>query len=69
MLGELYAAAGDSTGVALRQIWQGAAEAARMAPADQRKHVAHSGATAAIGLFTGVAGDTTALSELRALVG
>jgi tetratricopeptide (TPR) repeat protein len=68
MLGELYAAAGTPP-AALRQIWQGAAEAARMAPAEQRKHIAHSGATAAIGLFTGVAGDTTALTELRALSG
>jgi serine/threonine protein kinase/tetratricopeptide (TPR) repeat protein len=67
-LGELYAAAGGP-GSALRQIWQGAAEAARMAPPDQRRHIAHSGATAAIGLFTGLAADTTALHELQALSG
>lgn len=67
-LGELYAAAGAPTS-ALRQIWQGAAEAARMAPTEQRKHVAHSGATAAIGLFTGLAADTTALNELQAISG
>jgi eukaryotic-like serine/threonine-protein kinase len=67
-LGELYAAAGAPTS-ALRQIWQGAAEAARMAPTEQRKHVAHSGASAAIGLFTGLAADTTALNELHAISG
>jgi tetratricopeptide (TPR) repeat protein len=68
MLGELYASAGAPP-AALRQIWQGAAEAARMAPADQRKHIAHSGATAAIGLFTGLAADSTAVGELEALSG
>jgi eukaryotic-like serine/threonine-protein kinase len=67
-LGELYAAAGAPTS-ALRQIWQGAAEAARMAPSEKRKHVAHSGATAAIGLFTGLAADPTALNELQAISG
>ena len=34
-----------------------------MAPPDERKHMAHSGATAAIGLFTGLAADSTALNE------
>jgi tetratricopeptide (TPR) repeat protein len=68
MLGELYAAAGGPA-PALRQIWQSAAEAARMAPPDERKHIAHSGASAAIGLFTGLAGDTTALQELRVISG
>jgi serine/threonine-protein kinase len=68
MLGEMYAAAGGPAS-ALRQIWQTAAEAARMAPADQRKHIAHSGASAAIGLFTGLAADTTALQELQAISG
>jgi serine/threonine protein kinase/tetratricopeptide (TPR) repeat protein len=68
VLGELYAAAGGPTS-ALRQIWQGAAEAARMAPADERRHVIHSGATAAIGLFTGLAADTTAVTELHAISG
>jgi tetratricopeptide (TPR) repeat protein len=68
VLGELYAAAGGPA-PALRQIWQSAAEAARMAPADERKHVAHSGASAAIGLFTGLAGDTTALQELQVISG
>jgi serine/threonine protein kinase/tetratricopeptide (TPR) repeat protein len=68
MLGELYAAAGGPP-AALRQIWQGAAEAARMAPAEYRKHIAHSGASAAIGLFTGIAADTTALHELQVISG
>jgi eukaryotic-like serine/threonine-protein kinase len=67
-LGELYAAAGGPPS-ALRQIWQSTAEAARMTPAEQRKHVAHSGASAAIGLFTGLAADTTALHELGVLSG
>ena len=68
MLGELYAAAG-APAAALRQIWQAAAEAARMAPVDERKHIVHSGATAAIGLFTGLAADTTAMQELRVISG
>jgi serine/threonine protein kinase/tetratricopeptide (TPR) repeat protein len=68
MLGELYAAAGGPPS-ALRQIWQGTAEAARMAPAEHRKNIAHSGASAAIGLFTGVAADSTALRELQVISG
>jgi tetratricopeptide (TPR) repeat protein len=68
MLGELYAAAGGPPS-ALRQIWQAAAEAARMSPPDQRKHIAHSGASAAIGLFTGIAADTVALRELQVISG
>jgi eukaryotic-like serine/threonine-protein kinase len=68
MLGDLYAATGAPAS-ALRQIWQGAAEAARMASAEHRKHVAHTGASAAIGLFTGVAADTTALHELQVISG
>ena len=67
-LGELYAAAGGPS-PALREIWQGAAEAARMSPTEHRKHIAHTGASAAIGLFTGLAADTTALHELRVISG
>jgi hypothetical protein len=67
-LGELYGATGVPT-ASLRQVWQSAAEAVRMAPADRRTHVAHSGASAAIGLFTGPAADSSALSEYRALTG
>jgi tetratricopeptide (TPR) repeat protein len=67
-LGDLYAATGVPAS-SLRQVWQSAAEAGRMAPADQRKHVAHSGASAAIGLFTGPAADSTALTEYQAMTG
>ena len=68
MLGELYAAAG-APAASLRQIWQSAAEAGRMATPDKRKHLVHTGATAAIGLFTGLAADSTALTELQAMSG
>ena len=68
MLGELYAAAGGPA-ASLRQIWQSAAEAGRMATPDKRKHLVHAGATAAIGLFTGLAADSTALNELQAISG
>ena len=67
-LGGLYAATGVPAS-SLRQVWQSAAEAGRMATADQRKHVAHSGAAAAIGLFAGPAGDSTALTEYQAMTG
>jgi tetratricopeptide (TPR) repeat protein len=67
-LGELYSATGGPT-ASLRQVWQSAAEAVRMAPTDQRTHVAHSGASAAIGLFTGPSADTSALNEYRTLTG
>jgi tetratricopeptide (TPR) repeat protein len=40
-----------------------------MASPEKRKHLAHSGASAAIGLFTGVASDTTALVEYRTMSG
>jgi eukaryotic-like serine/threonine-protein kinase len=68
VMGELYAAAGAPAS-ALRRIWQGTAEAARLAPAEQRKHIAHTGATAAIGLFTGLEADSSALKELQAISG
>jgi eukaryotic-like serine/threonine-protein kinase len=67
-LGDLYAAAGAPAS-SLRQIWQSAAEAGRMGPPDKRKHLVHTGASAAIGLFTGLAGDSTALTELQAMSG
>jgi tetratricopeptide (TPR) repeat protein len=67
-LSDLYGATGVPT-ASLRQVWQSAAEAVRMAPADQRVHVAHSGASAAIGLFAGPAADSSAISEYRALTG
>ena len=67
-LSELYGATGVPT-ASLRQVWQSAAEAVRMASSEQRTHVAHSGASAAIGLFTGPAADSSALAEYRALTG
>ncbi|HEU4682208.1 MAG TPA: protein kinase [Gemmatimonadales bacterium] len=68
MLGELYAAAG-APAASLRQIWQSAAEAGRMATPEKRKHLVHTGASAAVGLFTGIAGDSTALHEYQVLSG
>jgi tetratricopeptide (TPR) repeat protein len=67
-LGELYGATGVPT-ASLRQVWQSAAEAVRMAPGEDRAHLAHSGASAAIGLFTGPAADSSAIAEYRALTG
>ena len=68
VLGELYASMGVPAS-SLRQVWQSAAEAGRMAPMDKRRHLAHSGASAAIGLFAGPAADTTAIAEYRAITG
>jgi eukaryotic-like serine/threonine-protein kinase len=68
VLGDLYAGVGVPA-ASLRQVWQSAAEAGRMAPLEKRKHMAHSGAAAAIGLFTGPSADSTALVEYRALTG
>jgi serine/threonine-protein kinase len=67
-LSELYAAAGGPA-ASLRQIWQSAAEAGRMATPERRKHLVHTGAPAAIGLFTGLAADSSALVELEAISG
>jgi tetratricopeptide (TPR) repeat protein len=68
LLGDLYAAAGAPAS-SLRQIWQSAAEAGRMAPPDKRAHLVHTGASAAVGLFTGLAGDSSALMEFQAISG
>jgi len=68
VLGELYAGVGVPA-ASLRQVWQSAAEAGRMAAADTRKHLVHSGASAAIGLFTGPSADSTALVEYQAMTG
>jgi tetratricopeptide (TPR) repeat protein len=68
VLGELYAGVGVPAS-SLRQVWQSAAEAGRMAAADSRKHLVHSGASAAIGLFTGPSADSSALVEYRAMTG
>ena len=68
VLGELYAGVGVPA-ASLRQVWQSAAEAGRMAAPDSRKHLMHSGASAAIGLFTGPSADSSALVEYRAMTG
>lgn len=68
VLGELYAGVGVPA-ASLRQVWQSAAEAGRMAGPDARKHLVHSGASAAIGLFTGPSADSTALVEYRSMTG
>jgi eukaryotic-like serine/threonine-protein kinase len=68
VLGELYGGVGVPAS-SLRQVWQSAAEAGRMAAPDSRKHLMHSGASAAIGLFTGPSADSTALVEYRAMTG
>jgi eukaryotic-like serine/threonine-protein kinase len=67
-MGELYGGVGVPA-ASLRQVWQSAAEAGRMAAPDSRKHLVHSGASAAIGLFTGPTADSTALVEYRAMTG
>jgi eukaryotic-like serine/threonine-protein kinase len=67
-MGELYAGVGVPAS-SLRQVWQSAAEAGRMAAPDSRKHLVHSGASAAIGLFTGPSADSSALVEYRAMTG
>ncbi|HEY7611953.1 MAG TPA: protein kinase [Gemmatimonadales bacterium] len=67
-MGELYGGVGVPA-ASLRQVWQSAAEAGRMAAPDARKHLVHSGASAAIGLFTGPTADSTALVEYRAMTG
>jgi tetratricopeptide (TPR) repeat protein len=68
MLGELYAGVGVPVS-SLRQVWQSAAEAGRMAAPESRKHLVHSGASAAIGLFTGPSADSSALVEYRSMTG
>jgi serine/threonine-protein kinase len=67
IVGELYAAVGADAGT-LRRVWAGAAEASRSSPPEQRKEVAFTGATAAIGLLA-ESGDASAVEELRALTG
>ncbi|HEU4697759.1 MAG TPA: protein kinase [Gemmatimonadales bacterium] len=67
-LGELYAAAG-APAASLRRVWESAAEASRSAPPPQKKELAYTGATAAVGLLAGVPADPSALDELHALTG
>lgn len=54
---------------ALRSLWQATAEDARIAPPARRKAILAAGAPAAIGLFTGLASDSSGLAELHALTG
>ena len=67
-LGELYAAAGGPAGT-LRNVWSSAEEASRAAPPELREGVLETGATAALGLFIGPAGDSTAIREFQLLTG
>ena len=66
-LSHLYSATGAPIATQ-RRVWESAAEAARRAEPEDRPHVAHSGAAAALGIFLQT-NDTTALTELRALTG
>jgi hypothetical protein len=63
-LGMLYAGSGGPV-PELRRLWESAAEEARTAPQSRRPDLARSGTPAAVGLFG--EGDTTALTELKAL--
>jgi len=63
-LGMLYAGSGGPI-PELRRLWENAAEEARTAPQSRRPDLARSGTPAAVGLFG--EGDTTALTELKAL--
>ena len=67
-LGQLYAAVG-APAASLRRVWQSAAEAGRMALPADRKRVVETGGTAAIELFAGTEGDSSAVSELASLTG
>ena len=53
----------------LRRVWQSAAEASRVAPPADRKRVVQTGGTAAIELFAGTEGDSSAVTELASLTG
>ncbi|MEP7325805.1 MAG: protein kinase [Gemmatimonadota bacterium] len=63
-LGMLYAGSGGPV-PELRHLWESAAEEARTATQSRRPDLARSGTPAAVGLFG--EGDTTALTELKAL--
>ena len=67
-LGQLYAAVG-APAASLRRVWQSAAEAGRMAAPADRKRVVETGGTAAIELFAGTEGDSSAVAELASLTG
>jgi serine/threonine-protein kinase len=63
----LYGSAGAPM-AALERIWAATAEEARSLPPDQRMAVLHSGADAAVGIFT-ASGDSRPLEELQAIGG
>ncbi len=65
-LGNLYAAS-EAPAAMQRRVWDGVAEAARLAPPAIRHDVAMSGAASALGVFLSTFSDTTALQEFQAL--
>jgi tetratricopeptide (TPR) repeat protein len=67
-LGELYSASG-APAPAMRRVWDGAAEAARSLPKEQRAKVLAAGGSAAVGLLTTPQPDATAIKELMAMSG
>ncbi len=68
MQGMLYGGAGVPV-AALERIWEATAEDARSVPADKRMPVLRSGRDAALGLFTGPAGDPDPIEEYQAMSG
>lgn len=68
MQGELYAAVGVPT-AGMRRIWQSAADASRSVPSEKRAGLLAAGGAAAVGLFTSVTPDQSALSEMQAMGG
>jgi serine/threonine-protein kinase len=67
-LAGLYGSSGVPV-AALERIWVATAEEARSVPSERRKYVLYSGADAAIGLFTGPAGDPHPIEEYQAIGG
>ncbi len=67
-LAQLYGNLGTPD-AALRRVWHATAEDSRLAPPERRKAILRAGAPAAVGLFTGLVIDTSALAELTALTG
>ncbi|MBA3258656.1 MAG: protein kinase [Gemmatimonadales bacterium] len=65
VLGELYAAVGGPA-ASLRQVWQSAAEAGRMAPSEKRAHLAHSGAPACSPVQPGTTPPSPSIARSRA---
>ena len=68
MLGDLYAAFGGPV-TSLRELWAAAAAASRRPGEQPRDVVAASGGSAAVGLLTASGSDTSAVAELRLLLG